>query len=160
MELLPIIVAVALAAYGWFVITWLAKCRAAYDLYSSVISLLEQLEVDGVQAWDDCTEVLDEYVELRLLSKLADVEQRLNLIQKYYKGRQETPKITTSQIGELRKYLTTTPDLVPQEKPRNVAIHYITTTMISVLLEESYKHINERILLFQLADLCCNEKWK
>lgn len=157
MDWLPTIVAVFLAAYGWFVITWLAKCRAAYDIYCSVISLLEQLEIDGVKAWAASAEALDEYVEIKLLSKIACVEQRLNLIQKYYSSRNESTKITGTQIRELRRYLTTTPDLVPQGESRDVVIHYITNNMISILLEESYEHINKRILLFQLAHIPCKQ---
>ena len=145
-DISPIIVSLALstllAIYGWRLITRLARRREAYDLYCSILSLLEQLDADGQRAWESCTDFLDEYTELKLLSKIADVEQRLRLIDKHYSPGIPS-KITSTDILELRRLLTTTSDLVPPEELRSVAIHRLTTTMISILLEENYQYITK-----------------
>lgn len=138
------IVAVSLAIVGWQLINRLAKRREAYDLYCSVITLLEQLNIEGRTAWQKESKFLDEYTEWNLLSKVASAEQRIELINKHY-----TPtEITSKHIHELRKYLTTTPDLFLdgglQKETRHAVIHRQTTDMIGTLLDEIYMHINKR----------------
>ena len=139
------IIAILLAFYGWYLITQLAKRREAYELYSSVVSLLEKLDTDAKRAWKHNPASLDEYTEWKLVSKRDDVERRLELIKKYYSRPSKPAKITTRQLSKLRILLTTTSDLVPSEEPRNVAIHRLTADMIHTLLDESYEYINRPI---------------
>ena len=142
----PLVVTVSLALYRWWLITQLAKRREAYDLYCSIISLLEQFEADGIKIWTNRLDDLDEYRELSLVSKIADVEQRLQVIQQYYRFRRksEAAVIDSMQIANLRSYLTVSPDLVPDESTRHIHIHRLTTTMVRNLLEASYEDINKR----------------
>ena len=144
--IMPIIV-VVLAVYGWILIFWLAKRREAHDLYCSVISLLEQLEVEGEQAWSANLEPLAEYTELRLNSKLAAVEQRIGLIGKCYQSFENSDEIT-EEIGCLRQFLKVPSDSLPEGESRSTAIHRHTTELIRILLEADYAHINKRPWLF------------
>ncbi|MGI9311417.1 MAG: hypothetical protein ACR2P7_07790 [bacterium] len=141
------IVAILLAIYGWLLITRLAKRREAYDLYSSIIVLLEQIEADGEGAWKTAQGVLDAYTVLRLLAKLAAVEHRVRLIRAHYNqpARLAKPAVSTEEITELRNLLTT-PDALMHDRgeARIIAIHSITTNLVADLLEESYEHINKR----------------
>ncbi len=96
-----VIVIIFLAVYGWYVVTRIAQYRAASDLYHSAISILEQLEKDGIAAWADGPGKLDEYTELKLKARLAAVEQRFNLLKKHYDGTE-----FDKAIADLRRCLT------------------------------------------------------
>lgn len=137
------VVAFALAAYGWHLITQLAKRREAHDLYGSVLSLLEQLDVDGRRAWgSDRRSHLDEYTERKFLSKIIAIEQRLGLIHKHYYPA-DPHGIANKQLRILREYLTAYPLENPPEKSRTVAIHALIADMVGNLLEENYAYINQ-----------------
>ena len=136
------LVAIGLAVYGWWLIHRLAKSREAYDLYGSVITLLEELLNDGENAWQTNPPQLDSHTELKLTAKLAAVEQRLGLIQKHYHAMPSPEQQTIEkEIAELRKNLTISQDQVRQEEPRETAILRLTTTIATKLLEESYRYI-------------------
>ena len=147
------IIAISLAIFGWFLaivltlcgwrlITRLTKRREAYDLCSSVQSLLEQLDADGRHAWEGQSDTLDEYTERKLLSKIAAVEQRLGLIRKHYYPA-DPSGITDEQLLYLRQLLTADSRLISPKEPRTVAIHGLITDMVGSLLEENYAYINE-----------------
>lgn len=139
-------ITVSLAVYGWRLITQLAKRREAYDLYCSIILLVEQLETDSIKVWIDRLDDLDEYTELKLLSKLVIVELKLQFIQQHYRF-QRTPEVTiidSSQIANLRSYLTKPPDSVLDEQTRFTYVHRLTATMVKDLLEACYEGINKR----------------
>lgn len=136
------LIAVGLAVYGWWLIHRLAKSREAHELYSSVIALLEELLVDGENAWRAKPPQLDSHTELKLTAKLAAVEQRLALIQKHYQAMPQPEQASFErQIAELRRNLTISEDQVRQEEPRETAILRLTTTMATILLEESYRYM-------------------
>jgi len=138
------IVAISLAGYGWHLLRQLARRREAYDLYTASQSLLEQLDADGRHAWENHPQFLNDYTEQKLLSKTSAIEQRLELLRKYYGYPVDAPKITNKQLSDLRKLLTTAPDLLPREKrDRTIAIHRITVEMVSILLEQNYAYINK-----------------
>jgi len=138
------IVAFALAAYGWHLVTQLAKRREAYDLYASAQSLLEQLDADGRHAWKNHPQFLDNYTEQKLLSKTIALEQRLELLRKHYGYPANVPEITNQQMFDLRKLLTAAPDLLSgEERDRTIAIHRLTAEMVSILLEQNYAYINK-----------------
>jgi len=138
------IVALALAAYGWHLVTQLAKRREAYDLYASAQSLLEQLDADGRRAWKSHPQFLDDYTEQKLLSKTIALEQRLELLRKHYGHPANVPEITNQQMFDLRKLLTAAPDLLSgEERDRTIAIHRLTAEMVSILLEQNYAYINK-----------------
>ena len=140
--------ALLLAVYGWFLITRLAKRREAYDLYSSVLSLLEQLDTDGRRAWKNRPEFLDEYTERKLLSKTAFLEQRLELIWKHYSLPTVQTEVTTDALSDLRILLTAPPNSLTlkesrSKESRSVAINHLTSTLTRILLEENYTYINQ-----------------
>lgn len=138
------IVALALATYGWRLITQLAKRREAYDLYTSAQSLLEQLDTDGRCAWKNPSQPLNDYTEQKLLSKTIALEQRLELLRKHYGYPADAPKITNQQLSNLRKLLTAAPDLLSGDvRDRTIAVHRLTTQMVSILLEQNYAYINK-----------------
>ena len=144
------VVAVVLAFYGWFLVVQLAKRRESHDLYCSVISLLEQLEVNAERAWAGAPACLDEYTERKLLSKIAAVEQRYGLIKWYYKNPEEPASITPEKIGEFHLFITLDAGALSRIRPsedRNVAIHRLTATMVQYLLEEDYAYINRHLWL-------------
>jgi len=137
------VVAFALAAYGWHLITQLAKRREAHDLYGSVLSLLEQLDADGRDAWGGGRRVaLDGYTEQKFLSKILAIEQRLGLIHKHYYPA-DPHGIASNQLWILREYLTAYPLKNSPEKSRTVAIHALIADMVGNLLEENYAYINQ-----------------
>lgn len=137
------VVAFALAAYGWHLITQLAKRREAHDLYGSVLALLEQLDADGREAWGgDRRSSLDGYTEQKFLSKTLAIEQRLGLIHKHYYPA-DPHGIANNQLSILREYLTAYPLENPPQKPRTVAIHALIADMVGNLLEENYAYINQ-----------------
>jgi len=144
MSFLMPIVALALAVYGWHLITQLAKRREAYDLYTSAQSLLEQLDADGRRAWKNHPQSLDDYTEQKLLSKTSALEQRLELLRKHYGYPADASKITNQQLSDLRKLLTAAPDLLSgEERDRTIAIHRLTAEMVSILLEQNYAYISK-----------------
>ena len=139
--LMPV-VAFGLAAYGWHLITQLAKRREAHDLYGSVLSLLEQLDADGQQAWSGGRGPLDGYTERKFLSKIMAIEQRLGLIHKHYYPA-DPHGVANKQLRTLREYITAYPLENPPEKSRTVAIHALIADMVGNLLEENYAYINK-----------------
>ncbi len=141
------IIVILLALYGWVLIFWLAKRREAHDLYSSTIPLLEQLEIEGEQAWSAAPGSLGEYTERRLTSKLAAIEQRVGLIQRHYRSFENSSEIA-EEIQCLHEFLTAASDLLPAGESRSTAIHRHTTELIRLLLEADYEHINKRPRLF------------
>jgi len=136
------VVAFALAAYGWHLITQLAKRREAHDLYGSVLALLEQLDADGRDAWGGGGRTLDGYTEQKFLSKILAIEQRLGLIHKHYYPA-DPHGIANNQLSILREYLTAYPLKNSPEKSRTVAIHALIADMVGNLLEENYAYINQ-----------------
>lgn len=149
MSWVVVVAAVLTALYGWFLFVQLAKNRQAHDLYCSVIALLQQIEENGIAAWRNGKKSLDQYTELKLTSKISDVEQRLALIGKYYdtKQKDEGNKITSGEISALRACITQTADRIPSEEDRRIDIHRLTSDMIRKLLQENYTHINQRFWL-------------
>lgn len=139
---------VVLAFYGWTLIKRLAQGREAQDLYTSVISTLEQLENDAEQAWKQNPQFLPEYIELRILAKVADIEKRLELIDRYYKSRTKSSVDGKKQMKELRRLLTAAPDLIQvsaqtsSTQTRIIEVHGLINTMIGNLIEENYEYVN------------------
>lgn len=104
------------------------------------MSILEQTERDGIEAWaDDSLEKLDEYTELKLKTKITAIEQRLDLLRKFYDGAE-----FTEDIAKLRWCLTI--DQAPQAPrvPHKREIHYLIANMIAKLLEKNYAYINQK----------------
>ena len=134
------LVAIILATYGWWLINRLAKSREAHDLCSSAAVLLEQLAVDGSNAWKRNPPKLEDYTELQLVSKLAAVELRLNLIHNHYRIRGSPKESPVGKILELRRYLTITPDKLPDGENRNVAILRLTSDLVGDLLDQNYRY--------------------
>lgn len=105
----PLLVTVFLACFGWFLIARLAQNREAYDLYTSLVSLVEKLGEEGTALWQSEREKLNQQEELRLKLRLAELEQRLGIIRKHYSHRKKTEIVTSKQIWQLRHYLTVAP---------------------------------------------------
>lgn len=148
MMLLPLAFTVILALYGWSLIKRLAKGREAFDLYSSVISTLEQIEDDATKAWAGNLKSLPEFTEIKLLAKVADIEQRLGLLDKHYRSNKKPAKDTAQRMLKLRQLLTKESDAESEsiflaEEFRIIEIHRLANTMISELLEENYDYINK-----------------
>ncbi len=101
---------------------------------------MEQLAVDGNDAWNDNLAKLADYTELRLVSKIAGVELRLSLICKYYKGQRELIASILDEIPKLRRCLAITPDKLPQGESRNVAILRLTNKLAGILLDANYRY--------------------
>jgi len=133
--------AIILALYGWWLINRLAKSREAYDLHHSVIALLEQLVADGTAAWESNPAKLDDHTELKLTSKVAAVEQRIDLIKKHYTARLGTAQEVTSNIVELRRNLTISKDQMREGEVREAAILRLSSVISSSLLENNYSYI-------------------
>ena len=83
---------------------------------------------------------LEDYTELQLVSKLAAVELRLNLIHNHYQTRGSPGESQVGKILELRRYLTITPDKLPGGDDRIVAILRLTSEMVGDLLDQNYRY--------------------
>lgn len=138
---MPIIAAVTIAGYGWWLVNRLAMSREASDLYSSAILLLEQLRRDGQEAWNGSVRELDVHTELQIVSKLAAIEQRIELVSKYYDSRFPRANDFTGQILRLRRYLTIASDRLSENTLRDMEILRLTSAIISSLLDDSYSYV-------------------
>ena len=143
MNYIHLVIVIGLAVYGWLVIAQIAKQRAAHDLYCSVISFLEQLEIDGKQAWWNNPVSLDEYTEIKLVSKITFIEQRIGLIKRFYSESNETSMVTEEAIAELRSCLTISTNQFDKKISRKKEILQRINGMIGILLEENYAYINK-----------------
>ena len=135
------IIAVTIAGYGWWLVNRLAMSREASDLYSSAILLLEQLRRDGKEAWSGNVRELDVHTELQIVSKLADIEQRIGLVSKFYDSRFRRENDFTGQILRLRRYLTIASDRLSANTLRDMEILRLTSAIISSLLNDSYSYV-------------------
>ena len=141
---LPVITAI-LACYGWYLIVQLAKRREAYDLCISLVSLIEKLGEEGRVLWQSAPEKLEQHDEFRLKLRLAELEKRLSLLQKHYRNPNKPTIITSTQIWQLRNYLTVAPmEYFPEgsSMDRGNGIIQLTSAMTSNLLDYNYDYLN------------------
>lgn len=150
---MSLMVVVLLAIYGWCLLVRLAKRREAFDSYNSIILLLEQFKIDAKQTWaDENINSLDPWRELTLTTKLSNIEQRINLMQKYYNS--EATRFS-EEIFKLRHHCTidNNHQQLLSDEPRCLAIHRIISDMVIGLTEDSFEYINQ-ISIFSLPRCC------
>ena len=100
------IVAAALAGFGWWFITQLARQREVQEQYTSIVGLLRTLDAEGRAAWISSRKgILSEHTEISLLLKLVEVEGRFKLIEQHY-GSAKSKAIKPELISMLRRALT------------------------------------------------------
>ena len=137
------VIAVILACYGWWLIVQHAKYREAYELYASIISLLDQLVDEGKKAWVKNMENLDQHTELKFLLLLEAVEQRLNILILLYSNSGKSMTAIREQILQLRHYLTAVPIKLGTEISRSNGILRVTHGITSTLLNQNYQAIEK-----------------
>ena len=138
---LTALVAVLLARYSWRLLKQITKGREAYELYNSITATLEQLKTDSIRAKDDAP--LSEHEELLTTAKIADVEKRLDLLNRYYEGNKNSVADIKRKVRILRKLLSAPSDVVPNVENRVTSIHKLVNDMMSELIEENYAYINK-----------------
>ena len=139
-----LLIPIGLTLYGWYLIRSLSRRREVYDLYTSIIALLQQLEDEGNRAWQKNRNALTKHTELRLLAKLAGVEKRVNLIRRYYLTPNSPFTDMKKDFVRLRRCLTVDRNLLLEtETPRDTTLLRLINDMVGQLLENNYAYINE-----------------
>ena len=137
------IIAVILACFGWWLFVQHAKYREVSELYSSIITALEQLAIDGKNAWEKNLEKLDQHTELKFLLQLKAVEQRLIILNSHYSNLGKSIQPAQNQIWLLRHYLTAMPLKFGTELSRDNGILRLTHAMASTLLDQNYSYVRK-----------------
>ena len=137
-SLLPTVIAICLAFYGWRIISRIANRRESYDICSSLIDMLERVEKETNNAWGLGIEILDRYTEQKLAALTSGIELRLKILQKHY----HPTRINRIQLKNLRRFATTPKDLFHKDEDRGLDMHALVTDMVTILLEDNYDFIN------------------
>jgi len=137
------VVAFALAAYGWHLITQLAKRREAHDLYGSVLALLEQLDADGRGCVGPAAAARWMDTPSKNSCRKSWPSSSASASSTSITTRPTRMEFANNQLSILRDYLTAYPLKNSPEKSRTVAIHALIADMVGNLLEENYAYINQ-----------------
>jgi len=143
-SIIAIFVAILLAWRGWLLLMWLTKRREAYDLYCSVIATLQQLEGEGIEAWQQGAGTLDRHAERKLTMKLKYFEKMLDLLWDHYYKNRDMRESIKDEILIFRMRLTKSDDSLSPTENRSTDIHRLVNNMMSKLLDTNYAYLNQR----------------
>ena len=125
-----------------------AKFREASCLYASAISLLNEIAIQGKEAWEKSSRNLDQHAELKFLLHLEAVEQRLGILKSHYGNLGKSILDLRSQITRLQHFLTAVSLALGKKISRSNGILRLTHTMTQPIVVRELSSHKERAATF------------